>query len=174
VEALAQPGGGGYDAVLALHVIAALVGLGAVAATGSYAALALREGHEPGPAVRRYFGPGVNWPARALYAVPLLGLALVGMAGGRFGFGQAWLWISLVLWGGALAVAESCLWPGEARIQRLLADGQSGGRAAPYAPGGGRSAYRSACLRVVWSSAAVCAVLAAAFGLMVSRPGGPA
>ncbi len=172
--ASAQPGGGAFDLVLALHVLSALVSLGAVVITGSYAAVAARE-PEPGEAVRSYFRPGVNLPGRALFAVPVLGLVLVAMGGGSYSFGDTWLWASLVLWAVAAVVAEVTLWPGEARIQQVVTAWPETAvtddtllRAG--AGTAGHDTLRRLCRRVVASSVVLTVVLAAAFALMVSRP----
>ena len=68
----------GYDVVLLAHVLAAVVGLGAVVLAGTYAWLLRRSGPGSEP-VRRYYRPGVNWGGRVLVLVPVLGVALVAM-----------------------------------------------------------------------------------------------
>src|SRR5665213_1749835 len=62
------PIGAGFSVLLLLHVACAIVGFGAVAVTGVEARRAGRPPTGPGAdGVRRYFSPGVNWAARALY-----------------------------------------------------------------------------------------------------------
>ncbi len=154
-------GGGAYDAVLVLHVLSAVIGFGALAVTGGYAATARRSLPEVPDSIRRYFSPGTNLPARLLYAVPLLGGALVGMSGGDIGFDQAWLAASLGLWVVAAAVAQAVVWPGERAVQARLASGEDAGESLDRA-----------LRRVSLGAGAVDLAAAAAFALMVAQPGG--
>ena len=151
-----QPDGALFDAVLLLHVAAALVAVG-VLATGAVAAVRLaRAGGGPvPPGVQRYFAPGTNWAGRTLYAVPLLGLALVGLSGGHFGFGDAWVLTGIGLWAAAALVAEGMVWRTERRVQGDLAAGADPGPAAR---------------RLYLSSFAVLAILLAAFVVMFVQP----
>jgi uncharacterized membrane protein len=174
-------------------VLSAVVGFGAIFLTGAYAGLARRRGDET---VRRYFRPGRNWAARALYAVPVLGVALVTTSHGADRFGQVWVWVSLVLWFAATALAHAVVWPGEGRIQRLLGEAGAGGPpgddasgpVAPEAGPGGRLRDQAsgaaepeavghrveldgACRRVVRAAALIDAVFVATVVLMVARPG---
>ena len=74
-------------ALVVLHVLSAVVGFGAIFLTGVYAGMARRRASE---AVRRYFRPGPNWAARALYAVPVLGVVLVTTSHGADRYAQLW------------------------------------------------------------------------------------
>lgn len=110
-----------YGVVLVLHVLAAVVGFGALGTTGAYAAALRRtNGGSVSEGVARYFAPGTNRAARALLLVPLLGGALLALGRGRY-VGLAWPWIGLALWTGAVAVASAVVWPGERRVQQLVA-----------------------------------------------------
>ncbi|HWC38594.1 MAG TPA: DUF2269 family protein [Acidimicrobiales bacterium] len=156
--------------LLVLHVLSAAVGFGAIFITGVYAGLARRRADA---AVRRYFRPGPNWAARALYVVPVLGVALVTTSHGSDRFGQVWVWVSLVLWFAATGLAHGVVWPAEGRIQRLLGEGGPGGRPGDEAgPGGGEAELDGACRRVVRAAALIDAVFVASVVLMVVRPGG--
>lgn len=109
-----------YDIVLLAHVLAAVIGFGVVAVAGSNA-LALRR---PGPrpeALRRYYRPGVNWAARSLFVVPLLGVALVAMSGGDWSYREGWVLGGLALWALAALLGELVLWPGERALQEMVA-----------------------------------------------------
>lgn len=161
-------GGAGYDAVLVAHVASAVVGFGAVATTGAYCGAARRSSPRLSESVRRYFAPGVNLPARLVWAVPLLGVALVGMSGGDFGFGQAWLAASLGLWVAAALVAQAVVWPGERDIQWRLAR-----RSDEEGTGAGTTELTRALRRVWWGAAAVDLLALAALALMLAKPGGP-
>ncbi len=116
------PSDAGYSALLILHVGSALVGFGALVLTGVQAARAARGTDGPtGEGLRRYFRPGVNWPARALYGVPLFGFALLADSRGAFRAGDPFVLAGLLLWLLAALLAELLVWPGERRIQARLA-----------------------------------------------------
>ncbi|HMC53346.1 MAG TPA: DUF2269 family protein [Acidimicrobiales bacterium] len=144
-------------ALVVLHVLSAVVGFGAIFLTGVYAGMARRRASE---AVRRYFRPGPNWAARALYAVPVLSVVLVTTSHGADRYAQLWVWVSLLLWTAATALAHAVVWPGEARIQGLLAGG-----------GAGAAELDRACRRVEGAAAAVDVLFVVALVLMVARPG---
>ncbi len=114
-----------YDVVMAFHVLAAVVGFGALASTGAYAA-ALRRQADPfaSPAVLRYFAPGRNRAARAILVVPLLGGLMLGLGGGQDA-GAPWPWIGLAIWTLATGIASAVIWPAEREIQELLAAGSA-------------------------------------------------
>ena len=153
----------GYSILLVLHVAAAVIGFGAVATTGLQAARARR-----GPAargadgVRRYFRPGVNWPGRALYAVPVLGFALAADSNGAVKLGDGWVVAGLLLWLAAAAVAEAVVWPGERRMQAIVSERWDD-------PALGAELQRT-CLQVSAGSAALVGVFSAAVVIMVAKP----
>jgi hypothetical protein len=168
--------------LLVLHVLSAVVGFGAIFITGVYAGLARRRADD---AVCRYFRPGPNWAARALYAVPVLGAAVVATSHGADRFAQLWVWVSLLLWAAATALAHAVVWPGEGRIQRLVAEAGPGGRPGDDVPGavaaetggggsegGRRSELDRVCRRVTRAAALIDVVFVVAVVLMVARPGG--
>lgn len=159
--------GAAFQVVLVLHVLSAVVGFGSIAATGCYARLGRAGDRQPPEAVRRYFGPGRNLPSRFILAVPVLGLALAGLGAGG-DLAEPWLWASSGLWAGATALAAGVLWPAEARIQSLLAP-TSLSPTSPTRPGGAELAR--AATRASRAAALVDLAAAAAFVLMVARPG---
>ncbi len=172
-----------YDTVMAFHVLAAVVGFGALGSTGAYAAAA-RRARDPFASVslRRYFGSGRNWAARAVLLVPLLGGALLGLGGGR-DLAAAWPWIGLAIWTVAVAVASAVLWPAEREIQRLLAFAPGGRPATATGPGpepeparepgagrGARHAVSAAARRAELASAATSLLFVAALVVMIWQP----
>ena len=166
-----------YDVVLLAHVLAAVIGLGAVMVSGAYAWALLRSG-SGSEAVRRYYRPGVNWAGRVLFLIPLLGLALMGMSHGDWSFSDGWVLGGLALWMGVAVVAEMALWPAERRLQGLVARGPGGaggasgmlpGVASPSEPEPGPG-LRSECLRVMGMAAALAVVLLVAAVMMVAKP----
>jgi hypothetical protein len=161
----------GYDVVLLAHVLAALVGLGAVVVAGAYA-LALRRSGPGSDAVRRYYRPGVNWAGRVLFLIPVLGLALMAMSGGDWTFSDTWITIGLTLWAAVAVVAEMALWPAERRLQAAVsspptpADLPSSVAGLPSTT----AELRRECLRVAGLSAALSVVLVATGVIMVAKP----
>ena len=114
----------GYDLVLLAHVLTAVVGFGAlVVAAGSALALrgVLRRGGPVPEALARYYRPGVNWAGRVLFLVPVLGVALLAMGGGQWSFADLWVSLGMAVWAGVAVVAEAVLWPGERRLQEVVA-----------------------------------------------------
>lgn len=84
--------------------------------------------------VRRYFRPGVNWAARALYGVPVFGFALISSSSGAFAAGDGFVVAGLGLWALAAVVAEAVVWPGERRIQEVVSTRWGNGEERRRAP----------------------------------------
>ena len=157
------PEGPGYTVLLVLHVAAAVIGFGALATTGVQAARARRgPGGPSADAVRRYFRPGVNWPGRVLYAVPILGFALAADSNGAVMVGDGWVVAGLVLWLAAAGVAETVVWPAERRIQLIVTERWDDPVVRPE--------LERSCRHVAAASAVVVAVFLAAVVVMVAKP----
>jgi len=152
--------GAGYEVVVLAHVLAAVIGFGAVGVSGAYALVLARRGPIP-ESVVRYYRPGVNWAGRILFLVPILGFVLIGMSHGPHGYGlsDGWVMVGLALWAAAALAAEMVLWPTERELQQLVATGEWDG-----------SAHRSLTLRVMWTSVALTAIFVAAMVVMVAKP----
>jgi len=171
----------GYDVILLAHVLAAAVGLGALAIAGANAWALRRSGPDPEP-IRRYYRPGVNWAGRVLFLVPVLGLALMAMSHGDWSFSDGWIEIGLTLWALVAVSAEMYLWPAERRLQaavsRLtaLSPVDGGGDGAADAAGGSRpegedgTDLGAECLRVVVLASTLSVALVVAAVVMVAKP----
>ncbi len=157
-----QPTGAAFDLVLLLHSAAAIVGL-ATTVTAAASATRLRRvlrSTTPLPeAVTRYFRPGVNWAGRIVYAVPVLGAALVAMSHGAYSWSDSWVVAGVVLFTGVVLLCEGVAWPAERRLQAAL------GAAATDAPRLQRDA--SALAR---SATTAAVLLLAAVVVMVAQP----
>jgi hypothetical protein len=158
VVAVSSNRGAAYDLVLLAHVLAALVGFGAVGVAGVYALILLRRG-PVSESVRRYYRPGVNWAGRILFLVPVLGVVLMVMSRGEWSFDDAWIGIGLVLWAAAAMAAEMVLWPAERELQTLVAAGT-------FDP----TEHRRLGHRVTAMAAVMTVVLVAAVVVMVAKP----
>lgn len=149
-----------YDAVMGLHVLFAVIGFGALGATGTYARQ-VRRSTDPfsSPTLLRFFRPGHNVAARAIFLVPLLGATLLALGHGN-DVGAAWPWIGLGLWVLAVGVASGVIWPGERQLQQLLQVGPDlVGRLGAVA------------WRVEVAGALCSALFLAALVVMVAQPG---
>jgi len=116
------PHGPAYSLTLLAHVACAVIGFGTVVASALQAARlrSVRSGELPSGSLVRYYLPGVNWAGRVIYAVPVLGLALIAQSDRAFSLTDGWIMAGLALWLVAVVVGEAVLWPAERRIQRLL------------------------------------------------------
>lgn len=163
------PTGAGYSVLLLLHVASAVVGFGAICVTGLQASRAARGPAGPkAAAVRRYFRPGTNWVARAIYGVPVFGFALLASSGGKFDSSDTFVVTGLVLWLVAAVTAEVVVWPGERRIQAAVTRDWSDhedGTIRPTDP-----ALAKQCVRVASAAGLLAAVFLASVVVMFARP----
>lgn len=157
------PTDAGYSVLLLVHVGAAIVGFGAMVVTGAQARRA-RRGPDDAAAdgVRRYFRPGVNWAARALYLVPVFGFALLADSHGAFAAGDGFVVSGLFLWLVAVLVAEMVVWPGERRIQQVVSDHWGDRNTA--------GDFDRECRRVAIASVVLSGVFVLAFVIMIAKP----
>ena len=167
-----------YDLLLLGHVLCALVGMGATAASG-VAAWRIRLPGALTADAARYFRAGPNLAGRTLYGVPVLGAVLVALSHGVWSFSDTWVVAGVGLWVAAVGIGEAILWPGEAALATLVAAaggsgadgtgaaGDPGDGPGEGAPGGDR---RGPALRVTVASAAVIVLVVAAAVLMVAKP----
>jgi len=141
-----------FDALVALHVICAVVGFGAVAITGVYGATAAHP-QRPGAAeeTARYFSAGgrAEW---LVLAVPFIGAAALGVRPDGADFGEVWVVAAAAIWLVAAALLVGVVRPAERRIR-------TGG--APAAPAG---------RRLMWASVASDVLFLAALVLMIGQP----
>jgi uncharacterized membrane protein len=179
-------GSDGYKIVLILHILTAIVGLGAVMLNGLYGAQAKAR---PGPAglaiaeanfkvsmIAEYF----------IYAIPIFGIALVFMSDDVIEFDQTWIWLSILLYVIALAISHAVMIPSAKRMQvlarELIAMGPPPGAGGPPAggppPGAGgpppQVAEMEALGKKLGAGGAVLNLIVVVIVvLMVWKPGGP-
>ena len=108
-----------YDVLVALHVVSAVVGFGAVALSGVYGATA-RHGGRPdeGEEVARYFrSPGrAQW---LILLVPFLGAAALGTRPEGADFAAVWVVTAAVVWLAAAVLLLFAVLPPSAASGRL-------------------------------------------------------
>jgi hypothetical protein len=138
-----------YDTLVALHVVVAVAGFGAVAISGAYGALARRAPH--GEETRRYFS-GRGRAEYLIVAVPFLGAAAMGFRPGGSEFGDLWSILGWVIWVAASGLLLGVVRPAEAAIRAQGEDSAPAGR------------------RLMWAGAACDVLFVAALLLMVTQP----
>lgn len=115
-----------YKVLLVLHILSAIVGLGAVMLNGLYA---VQSQKRPGPGGRAVseanFAVSIV-AEKAIYLIPVFGILLVLVSDDAWDFGQAWLWLSLALYVVAIGISHSVLIPGHRKINELLAEMEQG------------------------------------------------
>jgi uncharacterized membrane protein len=157
------PTGALYSVLLVVHVATAALGFGAVALTGAQAVRARRGPSQPGASsLRRYFRPGVNWAGRVVYAVPVVGFALVADSAGAFDGADGFVVGGLLLWLVAAALAEAMVWPAERRIQVVVTERWDDPAARPL--------LERDCRLASLAAGVVAAIFVAAVVVMVVKP----
>ena len=161
-----------YKLVLVLHVLCAIVGFGAVFLNGVY-----------GNEMKRRRGPDAlaiyeaNWKVSKIgeyfiYAVFVLGLALVGMSDEVWKFSQTWVWLAIVLYVVAIGLSHGVLMPSVKRIgvlmREMVAAGPPTGGPPPQA-----AEMEQLGKRVAATGATLDLMLIAILVLMVFKPGVP-
>jgi hypothetical protein len=161
-----QPAGAAFDLVLLLHVGCVVTGL-ATTVTSAAMASRLRRLTENETALPesmgRYFAPGVNWAGRAMYGIPVFGLALLAMSQGAYSLRDSWVMAGVAVFAVLALLAEGVLWPAERRLQQALV--------APLAEGVPAAPSILADVRTMgWSAGACIALLVIGSGLMLAQP----
>jgi uncharacterized membrane protein len=162
-----------YNIVKILHILCAIIGFGAVTLNGVYGAqIRARAGGEAaaiGHAVYRVSTVADYF----IYAVFVLGLALVGLGHNAFNFGQTWIWLSMVLFVIGLGLSHGALRPRVRRMNALMDE-----LAAAPAGTGGAPPPQAAQLEALGKQVAAIeatlhVVLVVILVFMVFKPGGP-
>jgi uncharacterized membrane protein len=112
----------GYEIVKTLHILAAIVGFGAVMLNGLY-----------GAAMKRKRGPEAAFMGQTvfevsgiaqyfIYAVFILGFAAMGMSDDAWEFGQTWIWLSTILYLAGVGISHGMLKPNTKRMNELMSE----------------------------------------------------
>ncbi len=152
-----------YALVVIVHVLLAVIGFGALGMTGAYARL-VRVSQDPwhAPALQRYFRPGKNIGARAIYLVPVFGAIALGFS---HDVHHLFPYLGLGIWLIATGVASGMLWPAEAKIQQCIGVDRPDA-AEPSA----REALASATLRCERAAMITNLCFVAALVVMIAQP----
>jgi len=115
-----------FKALLVLHILSAIVGLGAVMLNGLYAAQAMKRPGPGGRAVSEANESVSNIAEKVIYLVPVFGILLVVASDHAIKFSHTFVWLPLVLFIGALGVSHSVLIPGHRKMNALLLEMEQG------------------------------------------------
>jgi Predicted integral membrane protein (DUF2269) len=109
-----------FKALLVLHILSAIVGLGAVMLNGIYAAQGQKRPGAPGRAISEANFAVSQVAEKVIYLIPVFGILLVLASDHALEFSYTFVWLALALYIGALGVSHSILIPGHKKINALL------------------------------------------------------
>lgn len=177
VTLLAEIDSTAYNITKFLHVLAAIVGFGAVFFNGLYG----RKAKAAGEAGRPQAAVGITDANVAvsgvaewfIYAVPLFGIGLVFMSDDVIGFGETWIWLALVVYAVGLAVSLTFVQPTARRILKLSEELAEAGPPPEGAQGPPPQVAQLDRLgsRIGAASGVAHLIMAIALALMVWKPG---
>lgn len=115
-------GSGLYKTLLVLHILTAIIGLGAVMLNGLYAAQAQKRPVPGGRAVSEANFAVSKIGEYFIYAIPVFGILLVLASDKQWKFSQTWIWLALLIYVVAIGISHAVLIPGHKKINVLLAE----------------------------------------------------
>jgi uncharacterized membrane protein len=170
---LAAYGSDAYNIVKVLHILCAIVGFGAVTLNGLYGAQAKARGGTDaaaiGQAVYRVSTVGEYF----IYAVFVLGIALVAMGNNLFDFGQTWVWLSMVLYIIGLGLSHGLLRPRVRRMNAVLVELAASPGSGGTGPPPQAAELDALAKQVAATEMALNLLLVVILVFMVFKPGGP-
>jgi len=127
-----------YDIVKVLHILCAIIGLGAVFLNGIYGRQAASRRGREGLAIFQANFLVSKVAEYFVYAILLFGVLLVVLSDDVIGFGDTFVWLSTLLFLAALGISHGLLTPRVRKMEGLmieLADGPpAGGTGGPPPP----------------------------------------
>jgi uncharacterized membrane protein len=122
VLVIADINSGTYKLVLALHILAAIVGFGGVFLNALYGQQAKSRRGREGLAIAEANYLVSNIAEFVIYGVFIFGILLVLLSDEVWTFGQFWIWSSIALFIIGLGVAHAVLRPNVRRMNALMAE----------------------------------------------------
>jgi len=116
---------GVYRLVLVLHLVAAIAGFGGIFFNGVSRSMARGRSHSERIAIAETNLAVTAWAEWCIYAVPLLGIALIILSDKVWQFSQFWVSASFLLYVILLGLMRSVQLPTVRRITQVMADGPS-------------------------------------------------
>jgi uncharacterized membrane protein len=107
-----------YKIVLIAHILVVIVGIGTVFLNGIYGAESKKRPGPGGLAIHQANFRVSMIAENFIYAIFVLGIALVLLSDGQWTFSQTWVWLSIVLFVVSLGVSHGVLLP---RVRRMTA-----------------------------------------------------
>jgi uncharacterized membrane protein len=162
-----------YKVVLVAHIFCAVVGFGAVYLNALYGQEIRKRGGAEGAAIfdanlrvsmiGQYF----------IYAVFVLGLALVGLSDDTWELSQTWVWLAVVIFLLAVGLSHIVMWPTLRKMRALM-----GEMTAPGPPSGSGPPPQVAEITALGKRVGITGVVlnlavVALLVLMVFKPGAP-
>lgn len=162
----------GYNVFLLLHVLCAIVGLGAAMVSGLHINKARQLPPEQGLAVIETNSfVSMKVADIFVYLVAIFGFGLVGMSDKFYQFSQLWVWLSIVLYIVWLGLSHGAMRP---RIKRLVATQRELIASPPTGADDARVATLAAAGKQVGVFSAVSnLIVVAILVLMIWKPGAP-
>ena len=123
---LATTQSGLYRTLLVLHILSAIVGLGAVMLNGLYAQEAMKRKGPTGRAVSEANFAVSTVGEYFIYLIPVFGILLVLASDKAWKFSQTWVWMAMLLYVVAIGISHAILIPGHKKINALLLEMEQG------------------------------------------------
>jgi hypothetical protein len=111
---------GGYDAVVVLHVMCAIIGFGGVFLNGIYGMESKRRSGREGLAVFEATERVGKIAEGFILAVPVFGIALILMSHHHWRFSQTWVAVSMAIYAAALILSFGFHLPNLRRMGQLM------------------------------------------------------
>lgn len=160
--------GGFYRFVLLLHILAVVVAFGSFMANAAYARTARQRGGAEGLAINEASAAVTKRVVQAsFWAVPVLGILLVVLSDGTFGFDQLWISLSFVLFIAAAVILVGVVLPTQRKVNELAAQSLAKGSSTTGAGDQERLDKKLAALSGVFNL-----LFVALLALMIFKPGG--
>ena len=161
--------------LLVCHLMAAIVGFGAVYLNGLYGAETKKRKGPEGLAVLRANERVSTIGERIIYAVPVFGILLVITSDKAFKFSQTWIWLALLLFFIGIGVAHGVMAPTVKRMgglmEELNAMGPPPAGAAPSGPPPQVAQMEALGQRLAIGGTFLDLLLVVIVGIMVWKPG---
>jgi uncharacterized membrane protein len=164
-----------YDVVLVAHIMCAIIGFGAVYLNALYGQQVKRRGGSEGLAIAEANLRVSMVGEYFIYAVFVLGFALVGLSDHVWKLSQTWIWLSAVLYVVGIGVSHAVLLPTVKRMQALMQELTAGGPppAGAVGPPPQVAQLQELGKKVAAAGGFLNVLLVVVVVLMVFRPGAP-
>jgi uncharacterized membrane protein len=108
-----------YGVVLLLHILSAIIGFGGVMLNGLYGQQAQQRPGREGVAISQANFAVSKVAEIFIYLVLVFGVILVLLAEEPVGWGDLWIWLSIVLFIVSLGISHGVLWPAARKMNAL-------------------------------------------------------